>query len=114
MVKTHPANPVTLTRATVEFADKQSVFALTTGLTGIRCIVGGHGYDITAMDVFFAYSATCQAAASEGASIDNINSWIRGLADTPGSDFVIRALAHELADDGAPGGYNPAGIGTMP
>lgn len=100
LVNTHPANPATLTRAAVEFADKQPAFALTAGLAALRCIAEGHGYDITAMDVFFAYSATCQAAANEGVTTDSINTWIRDLANAPFGDFVISALARELEGAG--------------
>jgi len=61
-----PCDPKTLTRAARDFAQDRPAFALGAGLLALHWIVRGYGYEITAADVWAAYSATMTAAEKNG------------------------------------------------
>lgn len=62
LVNNSPADPRTLIRAALDYANKQPAFALAAGLAALRWMARGHGYEITGTDVFDAYDATMKAA----------------------------------------------------
>ncbi len=73
-----PCSPQTLTRAARDFADTQPTFALEAGVTALRWLVQGYGYEITDLDVRDAYAFTMQAATKAGRA-DEIRRLVRQL-----------------------------------
>ena len=61
-----PCDPKTLTRAARDFVDRRPAFAVDAGLTALRWLVGGYGYEITGADVWAAYANTMKAAEKAG------------------------------------------------
>ena len=92
-----PCSPQTLTRAARDFSDENPAFALEAGLTALRWLVEGYGYEITALDVLNAYSFTMKAAETAGRAAET-RQRIRNLMAAKASreSFVIRVLAPRL------------------
>ncbi len=63
-----PCSPQTLTRAARDFATRNPGFALEAGMTALRWLIDGYGYDITSRDVHEAHSLTMIAADNAGRS----------------------------------------------
>jgi hypothetical protein len=78
------SNRRTLTRAARDYAIKQPEFALAAGMTALRGIASGWGYEMTGEDVLAAYAATVEAPGVAGmnqASIAaDVGSWWRRMA----------------------------------
>ncbi|MHB8264108.1 MAG: hypothetical protein ACYDGY_10265, partial [Acidimicrobiales bacterium] len=66
----NPCDPNTLTRAARDFAENQPTFALGAGLLALHWLVEGYGYEITAADVWSAYSNTMRAAVNCGSTAE--------------------------------------------
>lgn len=92
LANTTPCDPKTLTRAARDFSEKKPHFAMETGLTALRWLLAGHGYEITAMDVSAAYRHTMDAAVHAGC--------------VP----VARERIAQLLDQASPEGRSPAQI----
>jgi hypothetical protein len=92
-----PCSPQTLTRAARDFAQKNPTFALEAGVTALRWMLQGYGYEITTLDVRDAYSFTMKAAERAGRS-EEIRQLIRRMVaeETVGDRFVTRVLGPEL------------------
>ncbi len=92
-----PCDPKTLTRAARDFVDRRPAFAVDAGLTALRWLVGGYGYEITGADVWAAYANTMKAAEKAGRR-GEVREQIRGLVaiETYGERFVSRVLGREL------------------
>jgi len=92
-----PCSPQTLTRAARDFEEKRPTFALEAGMTALRWLVEGHGYEITGADVFAAYSNTLKAAESAGVT-DETQARIRKLVAQERGDerFVTRIIGGYL------------------
>ncbi len=92
-----PCDPKTLTRAARDFADRRPAFAVEAGLTALRWLVEGHGYEITGADVWAAYTNTMKAAAQAGRA-GEVRERIRRLvaSETHADHFVTRSLGREL------------------
>lgn len=92
-----PCEPKTLTRAARDFADRRPAFAVEAGLTALRWLVEGHGYEITGADVWSAYTNTMKAAAQAGRA-GEVRERIRRLvaSETHADHFVTRILGREL------------------
>lgn len=91
-----PCSPQTLTRAARDFADTNPTFALEAGVTAIRWLAQGHGYEVTALDVHSAYTHTMNAAQRAGRA-DEIRSLIRHyITDGPLREFMTTVLGREL------------------
>jgi len=92
-----PCSPQTLTRAARDFADRHPTFALEAGVTAIRWLVQGYGYDVTSLDVTNAYTFTMNAAVHAGRA-DEIRRVIRDLvaAEPRGERFVTKILGRDL------------------
>jgi tetratricopeptide (TPR) repeat protein len=92
-----PGDPRTLTRAARDFADERPEFAVEAGLTALRWLVEGYGYEITGADVWAAYASTMKVAEKAGHSgevRDRIRTLVAG--ETFGERFVTRILSREL------------------
>ncbi|WP_367185280.1 hypothetical protein [Rugamonas sp.] len=61
-----PSDPRTLIRASRDFAVERPEFAMAAGMTALRGIANGWGYDITGVDVLDAYAAVMAAAGAAG------------------------------------------------
>lgn len=94
-----PSDPRTLTRAARDYAVERPEFALAAGLTALRGITNGWGYDITGADVLDAYAAIMAAANAGGVDEDAVKADVRALiaASRNGGEFVGKVLGHRLA-----------------
>jgi tetratricopeptide (TPR) repeat protein len=92
-----PTSPQTLTRAARDFAQTNPTFALEAGVTALRWLVQGYGYEITNLDVRNAYAFTLKAAERVGRA-DEIHGLIRRIVaeETSGDRFVTRELGRDL------------------
>jgi hypothetical protein len=91
-----PCSPQTLTRAARDFAETNPTFALEAGVTAIRWLAQGHGYEITALDVNSAYTHTMNAARRAGRA-EEIRSLIRRyVTDGPLHEFMTKVLGRDL------------------
>jgi tetratricopeptide (TPR) repeat protein len=89
-----PCDPRTLTRAARDFAASNPRFAMEAGLTALRWIAAGYGYEITGLDVPAACSSTMDAARN-GGWVDEADGRIRALVAGPRStakDLIAASL----------------------
>ncbi len=95
-----PTSPQTLTRAARDFAETNPTFAVAAGLTALRWLVEGYGYDVTGIDVLDAFSNTMNAAEKAGRSEDTLRQ-VRTLVASENSTagFVGRILGSRLGLD---------------
>lgn len=95
-----PSDPRTLIRAARDFAVERPEFALAAGMTALRGIANGWGYDITGVDVLDAYAAVMAAAGAAGVDEAVVRADVRALiaASRGGGEFVGRILKHSLED----------------
>ncbi len=92
-----PCSPQTLTRAARDFAEKNPAFAVEAGMTALRWLVDGYGYEITGLDVANAYSFTMQAARHarcEGETHRRIRVLVG--RETFGERFVTKVIGQHL------------------
>jgi hypothetical protein len=94
-----PLDPHILIRAARDYSAEQPEFALAAGMTALRGIANGWGYEITGADVLDAYAAVMAAASAAGVDETVVNADVRELIATNrgGGEFVGRVLAWELA-----------------
>ncbi|MBU4262041.1 MAG: hypothetical protein KKC76_09235 [Proteobacteria bacterium] len=92
-----PCDPKTLTRAARDMRNKEPLFALEAGITALRWLIAGYGYEITGLDVREAYNFTMEAAANAGCKEETLER-IRNMvaADKSGDRFVSWILGPEL------------------
>ena len=92
-----PCSPKTLTRAARDFETKNPTFAIEAGMTALRWLVEGYGYEITSADVLAAYSLTIRAADHAGVT-DETKARVRELVanETFGERFVAKVLGPYL------------------
>lgn len=92
--------PAALIRAARDFPVERPEFALVAGMTGLRGIANGYGYDITGIDVLDAYAAVLQAAGAAGMDVNAVKADVRALvvASRGGGEFVGRVLGRQLAE----------------
>ncbi len=95
-----PSDPRTLTRAARDFAVERPEFALAAGMTALRGIANGWGYDITGIDVLDAYAAVKAAAGAAGVDESVVNADVRAIiaVGRGGGDFVGRVLGLQLVN----------------
>lgn len=96
--KSPSAPPRTLTRAAQDFAMERPDFAIAAGMTAVRGIANGNGFDITGVDVLDAYAAVMAAAGTAGVDEAVVKADVRAIiaASLGGGEFVGRALAGHL------------------
>ena len=67
------------------------------GMTALRGIANGWGYDITGIDVLDAYAAVMAVAGAAGVDEAVVKADVRALiAASRGGEFVGRLLARQL------------------
>jgi hypothetical protein len=93
-----PSDPRTLIRAAKDFAVERPEFAMAAGMTALRGIANGWGYDITGLDVLDAYAAVIAAAGAAGVDEAVVKADVRALiaASEGGGEFVGSVLARQL------------------
>lgn len=85
-----PCAPQTLTRAARDFAAKEPAFAIEAGITALRWLAEGYGYDITSFDVRDAYSYAMQAAANVGREEETKRRIMDLVAQEAGAGGIVR------------------------
>lgn len=92
-----PCDPKTLTRAARDFEQKNPAFAIEAGMTALRWLVEGYGYDITSLDVLAAHMHTMKAADNGGCA-EATRQRVRELVATEsfGERFVTQVLGRQL------------------
>lgn len=83
-----PCDPRTLTRAARDMATKNSDFARSAGLTALRWLSLGHGYEISANDVKQAFDYTMRAARNTERERDTVRE-IRRMMMVVGADKAV-------------------------
>jgi len=92
-----PCDPKTLTRAARDLAETEPAFATEAGMTALKWLVAGYGYDITGADVMSAYSYTMKAAEVAGRkaeTFERIRTLVAG--EVSGDRFVTKVLGLTL------------------
>lgn len=94
-----PSDPRTLVRAARDFTVERPEFALAAGMTALRGIANGWGYDITGIDVLDAYAAVMAAAGAAGVDDAVVRADVRALiaASSGAGEFVGRVLGRQFA-----------------
>lgn len=90
-----PCDPRTLTRAAKEAVSEHPAFAIEAGMSALRWLCEGYGYEITPLDIWAAYRHTMEAAANAG-SVRETRDRIRRLAQTSSVRFIVDILSKEL------------------
>ena len=95
-----PSDPRTLIRAAKEYAVERPEFALAAGMTALRGIANGWGYEIAGIDVLDAYAAMMTAAGAAGVDESAVKADVRTLvaASPSGGEFVARMLGRQLTN----------------
>lgn len=92
-----PCSPQTLSRAARDHAETNPDFALGAGLTALRWLAEGHGYEITDGDVLDAFAHTMTAAEKAGRTDETLEQ-VRTLisSETTATRFVAKILGPRL------------------
>jgi hypothetical protein len=92
-----PCDPRTLTRAARDMGSAEPLFAVQAGLTALRWLAEGYGYEISSLDIREAYDHTMQAAEKAGCKMET-HDRIRALAasDASAGHIVAKVLGREL------------------
>jgi hypothetical protein len=92
-----PSDPRTLIRAARDYAVERPEFALAAGMTALRGIAKGYGFDITGIDVLDAYAAVMAAAGPAGMDETVVKADVRTLiaATGGGGECVGRVLGRQ-------------------
>lgn len=93
-----PSGPAAAHTRRRDFTVERPEFALAAGMTALRGIANGWGYDITGIDVLEAYAAVIAATGAAGVDETVVKADVRALiaASCGGGDFVGRVLARQL------------------
>jgi hypothetical protein len=92
-----PCDPKTLTRAARDMAESESLFAIEAGMTALKWLVAGYGYDVTSDDVRSAYTNTMKAAETARCgpeTFERIRTLVAG--EVYGERFVTKILGLTL------------------
>lgn len=92
-----PCDPKTLIRAARDMKSRESRFAAEAGITALRWLAAGYGYEVTGLDVREAWQFTMEAAHNAGCE-DEARGRIRALmANTPSPSLMVsKVLGAEL------------------
>ena len=96
-----PSDPRTLRRAARDFAVERPEFAVAAGMTALRGIANGLGYDITGINVLAASEALMAAARAAGVDETVVTADVRALIATSPNDgeFAGRVLEKQLDEE---------------
>ena len=92
-----PCDPKTLIRAARDMKSREPRFAVEAGVTALRWLVAGYGYEITGLDVREAFQFAMESARNAGCESATI-ARIRALVanDNASSRMVSTILISEL------------------
>jgi hypothetical protein len=79
LIRKSPADPRTLTRAAIDFADQRPAFALEVAVAALHWIGEGYGYEITGLEVLQAHSAIVKAATNAALPAEQLDEIMRQL-----------------------------------
>ena len=92
-----PCDPKTLTRAARDMAETEPLFAIEAGMTALKWLAAGYGYDVTGADVISAYSYTMEAAESAQRKTETLARIREMVAGEVSADrFVTKVLGRTL------------------
>jgi hypothetical protein len=97
LVRESPCDPQTLTRAARDFAEREPHFAHGAGFAALYWLTRGHGYEITAVDVWGAYHITLKAAEQLGTLSDTKMRIQQLVAKESAGGLVRQVLGREIA-----------------
>ena len=97
LVRESPCDPKTLARAARDFVDREPDFAQGAGFAALYWLTLGHGYEVTAIDVWGAYHSTLKAAEHLGTLSDTKTRIQQLVAQQAAGGFVRQVLGRELA-----------------
>jgi hypothetical protein len=90
-------DPKTLTRAARDMAETEPLFAVESGITALKWLVAGYGYEVTGEDVLSAFSFTMKAAEAAGQkpeTFERIRTMVAG--EVYDDRFVTKILGSTL------------------
>lgn len=97
LANTSPCDPKTLTRAARDMAQTRPGFAVEAGISAIRWLVEGYGYEITGIDVISAFDYAMQAASNAGCAEEALKRIREVVAGENMPDrFVTKHLGRKL------------------
>lgn len=92
-----PCDHRTLTRAARDMKTEQPLFAVAAGLTALRWLLAGYGYEITGLDVLKALSFTLEASENAGCRQETLERISCMAASKPsGKNSVAGILRRQL------------------
>ena len=92
-----PCNPLTLVRAASDMRESQPVFAMKAGITALRWMLAGWGYELTGSDVLNAFHYMMEAATKVDLQSEAIAA-LRELMERKGADkSVVEVLKNALS-----------------
>jgi hypothetical protein len=97
LANSSPSDPKTLTRAARDMGESEPLFAIEAGMTALKWLVAGYGYDVTSADVMSAYQYTMKASEScqlADETYQRIRTLVAG--EPPGERFVSMVLGRSL------------------
>ncbi len=92
-----PCDPKTLTRAARDMAENEPLFAIEIGITVLKWLIAGYGYEVTGDDVMSVYSHTMRAAEVaqlKNETFERIRTLVAG--EVFGERFVTKILGPTL------------------
>ena len=90
-----PTDPKTLTRAARDHVEEEPEFALGAGMTALRWLAEGYGYEVTGADVWSAFANTMNAAQVLGRE-QAVRGEIRALVESDRTGFLAKVIGREL------------------
>lgn len=96
-----PTDPRTLIRAARDYAVARPDFAYAAGMTSLRYLAQGYGYEVTGADILDAYAAVMRAATAAGITEEAKEDIRAMLAPHWGSGIVHNVLSPHLSDCGS-------------
>jgi hypothetical protein len=96
LIRKSPADPRTLTRAAIDFADQRPAFALEVAVAALHWIGEGYGYEITGLEVLQAHSAIVKAATNAALPAEQLDEIMRQLLNErrPHAEFIRSVLGY--------------------
>lgn len=89
-------NPQTLVRAARDMRESHPAFAMKAGITALRWMLGGYGYDLTGTDVLGAFHFMMESAARIGQQDDTVAALRELMGKKGADDWVVNILQAAL------------------
>lgn len=92
MANRTPCDPKTLIRAARDMKSREPYFSVEAGLTALRWLAAGYGYEITGMDVREAFQFAMEAARNTGGEREVIERVRAMMANLPSPNQMVGAV----------------------